>query len=95
MENVTMSTNFVLTDLIPAETYVIDVFASNIHFQGSPDQITEVTADARMIWQFSFEPYHHIKVAITYVSSLIKCGKLKLFKWASPYMILKNGFYRY
>ena len=49
MENVTMSTNFNLTDLIPAETYVIDVFASNIHFQGSPEQITEVTADARMI----------------------------------------------
>lgn len=50
-----MYTSFVLTGLIPAKTYVIEVFASNIHFQGSPDQITVDTAEAGMIWQFSFE----------------------------------------
>ena len=49
MENVTMNTSFVLIDLIPAKTYVIDVFAKNIHFQGTPDQITVVTRDAGMI----------------------------------------------
>ena len=49
MENVTMYTSFVLTGLIPAKTYVIEVFASNIHFQGSPDQITVDTAEAGMI----------------------------------------------
>ena len=56
-ENVTMNTSFVLTNLIPAETYVIYVFASNIHFKGCSGQITEVTEEGGMIWQFSFELY--------------------------------------
>lgn len=49
MENVTANTSFVLNGLIPAETYVIYVFANNTHFQGSPDQITVDTAEAGMI----------------------------------------------
>ena len=52
---VTNITSIDLIGLTPAKTYVIVVSANNIHFSGSPNQITVVTADAGMVLQFSFE----------------------------------------
>ena len=49
MVNVTNNTTINLIDLSPAKAYVIDVSANNIHFSGSANQITLVTADAGTI----------------------------------------------
>ena len=50
MVNVTNNTSINLIDLSPAKAYVINVSANNIHFSGSANQITLVTADAGTIW---------------------------------------------
>ena len=49
MVNVTNITSINLIDLSPAKAYVIVVSANNIHFSGSANQITLVTADAGTI----------------------------------------------
>ena len=49
MVNVTNNISINLIDLSPAKAYVIVVFANNIHFSGSENQITLVTADAGTI----------------------------------------------
>ena len=49
MVNVTNNTSINLIGLSPAKAYVISVSANNIHFSGSANQITRVTADAGTI----------------------------------------------
>ena len=45
----TNNTRFNLTGLIPAQTYLIDVAANNVHFMGNfSNQIKEVTEEAGM-----------------------------------------------
>ena len=55
MVNVTNITSIDLIGLTPSKTYVIVVFANNIHFSGSPNKIIVVTADSGTVLQFSFE----------------------------------------
>ena len=57
MVNETNNTSINLINLSPATFYVIVVSADNIHFSGSPNQITLVTEDAGTISLKTFYRY--------------------------------------
>ena len=67
MVNVTNNTSINLIDLSPAKAYLIYVSANNIHFLGSENQITLVTANPGMILHPLWRLYHYTMVVDTYV----------------------------